>query len=208
MKNIKQKTIRTFIIMLILATSVISSSNMLYASSQINPYDKEKLSVHEVEKTYHKRINDLFNAKLTLLKKGDKGNGTTKIPKNDECSENNYSTYCLAMAVAKEYDQYLIALNKRKTYITVEKDSITLEEASSMTISQYNEITNELNRSRKALDISIETYKETLVAYKMHLQYEKIIKSLTKYSKKLSEFRKEVEKLPGKFIDATTTQCT
>lgn len=208
MKHIKQKTIRTLLIIVTLATAILWSSTMLHASSAVNPYDKEKLTIHEVEKAYHKRVNDIFNAKLTLLKQGEKGNGTTEIPKNDECSENNYSTYCLAITVAKEYDQYSVALNKRKAYITITDKNITLEQASLMTINQYNEITNELNRSKKALDIGIKTYDELLAAYRMHLQYEKIIKSLTKYNKKLIDFRKEVEKLPGKFIDATTTQCT
>ncbi len=181
---------------------------MLYASTAVNPYDKEELTVREVEKAYHTRVNDIFNAKLTLLKQGEKGGGTTEAPKNDECSENNYSTYCLALAVAKEYDQYSVALNKKKAYVVITDENATLEQVSLMTISQHNEIVNELDRSRKALDIGVKTYDELLAAYRMHLQYEKIIKSLTKYNKKLSEYRKEVEKLPGKFIDATTTQCT
>ncbi|MCD6109525.1 hypothetical protein J7J83_02095 [bacterium] len=208
MKHIKQKTIQSSIVILIIAISAILSANMLYASSAVNPYDKENLSLREVEKSYQKRVNDIFNEKLTLLKKGEKGGGTTKPPKNDECNENNYSTYCLAMAVAKEYDQYSIALNKRGTYITIQDENITLGQASLTMAEQHNEITNELDRSKKALDISIKTYNELLIKYKMHLQYEKIIKSLTKYNKKFSEFRKEVEKLPGKFIDATTTACT
>jgi len=208
MKNLKLKTIQMFGIIGTLAGIIILSAHMLYASSAINPYDKEQLTIQEIEKAYHKRVNDIFNAKLTLLKQGEKGGGTTEIPKNDECSENNYSTYCLAITVAKEYDQYEAALNKRKAYVTITNDNATLGEVSLMSISQSNEIINELDRSKKALDIGIKTYDELLAAYRMHLQYEKIIKSLTKYNKKLSEYRKEVEKLPGKFIDATTTQCT
>lgn len=208
MKNLKQKTIRTLVIIVTLAISAIWSANMLYASDTVNPYDNEQLTIQEVEKAYHKRVNEIFNAKLTLLKQGEKGSGTTEIPKNNECSENNYSTYCLAITAAKEYDQYEVALSKRKAYVNITNENATLEEVSLMTISQHNEITNELDRAKKALDIGIKTYDELFAAYRMHLQYEKIIKSLTKYNTKLIEFRKEVEKLPGKFIDATTTQCT
>ncbi|MBA4336965.1 hypothetical protein C0416_04315 [bacterium] len=208
MKNQKQIKIGILMAIFALTTSVLWSASMLYASSAVNPYDNEKLTVQEVEKAYHKRVNEIFNAKLTLLKKGEKGNGTTEVPKNDECGETNYSTYCLAKTVAKEYDQYSFALSKRKAYVTITDKTITLEQAALMTISQNNEIINELDRSRKALDMAVKTYDELLAAYKMHLQYEKIIKSLTKYNTKLTEFRKEVEKLPGKFIDATTTNCT
>lgn len=207
MKHLKQNTIRAIIIFLTLTMSTILSATMLYASDAVNPYDNENLSIQEVEKAYHKRINEIFNAKLTLLKKGEDGNGTTEIPKNDECSENNYSTYCLAITVAKEYDQYEAALSKRKSYVKIDED-VTIDQLSLKSISQRNEIVNELDRSQKALDIGIKTYDELFATYRMHLQYEKIIKSLTKYNKKLIEFRKEVEKLPGKFIDATTTQCT
>jgi hypothetical protein len=208
MKKLKQIKIRIFIAIFALTTSVLWSSSMLYASSAVNPYDNEKLTVQEVEKAYHKRVNEIFNAKLTLLKKGEEGSGTTEVPKNDECGETNYSTYCLAKAVATEYDQYALALGKRKAYVTITDKDLKLGQASLITISQNNEVVNELDRSKTALDMAIKTYDELLAAYKMHLQYEKIIKSLTKYNTKLTEFRKEVEKLPGKFIDATTSKCT
>lgn len=173
-----------------------------------NPYDKTELTLTQVEKLYHQRVNDLFNAKLKLLKQGEKGSGTAEVPKGDECSENNYSTFCLAMASAEEYEKFKEAILKRKGYITLNPDDQSLDFASLTAVSQGSEIDNELTRSRKALDLALATYNEVLPAYRTHLKYLELIKALTDYNKKFSEFRKEVEKLPGKFIDATTAKCT
>jgi hypothetical protein len=207
MKNIVKKCLQIGTLVITVSLFIGYTSILSRANSTINPYDMPDKTVQEVEKSYHKRINEIFNAKLTFLKQGEDGNGTTEIPKNDECSENNYSTYCLAMTVAKEYDLYSAALSKRKA-VTNPQEGETVGQLALRTISEHNEIKNELDRSEKALDIGIKTYDELLAAYRMHLQYEKIIESITKYNKKLSEFREEVDKLPGKFIDATTTQCT
>ncbi len=207
MKNTIKKCLQIGILIITVSLFICYASIISRANSTINPYDTPDKTIQEVEKSYHKRINEIFNAKLTLLKQGEDGNGTTEIPKNDECSENNYSTYCLAMTVAKEYDLYNAALGKRKA-VTNPQEEETVDQLALRTIAEHNEIKNELDRSKKALDISIKTYDELLAAYRMHLQYEKIIESITKYNKKLIEFREEVDKLPGKFIDATTTQCT
>lgn len=194
---------------LILAVAMLSSGLYLgstFAASS-NVYDKEELTITEVEKLYHSRINDLFNAKLKLLKQGEKGPGTNEIPKGDECSENNYSTFCLALSVADEYDKFEEVLRKRKTYVEI-TDEQGLEYYAMTAVSQGTEIDNELIRSKKALDLALATYNELQSAYRMHLKYEALIKALTKYNQKLIDYRKEVEKLPGKFIDATTASCT
>jgi len=206
-KSIKIKIgiIITVIIFIILNTI---SLNTIFAQSTSSPYENDKLSIYEVEKLYHKRINDLFNAKLKLLNAGEKGGGVSKAPEGDECPENNYSTFCLATAAAKEYEQLKSALNKRKQVVEIGNNpNPTLEEVSMQAFSKSTEIELELSRSKSALDAALQNYNELRIAYPMHLQYLEVIKSLKDYNKKLTNLRKEVEKLPGKFIDATTAQC-
>lgn len=189
---------------------LIVISGMLYGNLQAastNPYDKEELNFEEVKVLYHKRINDLFNSKLKLLKQGDKGSGTTKIPTGDECGENNYSTFCLAITAADEYENYEKGLIKRKQTVPV-GDEEGLEKIGIIAAGQTLAIDNELQQSKKALDMALDTYNEILPAYRMHDKFQQLIETLTKYNKKLSEFRKEVEKLPSEFVDATTTECT
>ncbi|MFC1599442.1 hypothetical protein ACFL3T_00250 [Patescibacteria group bacterium] len=173
-----------------------------------NPYEKEGLKYEEVKELYHKRVNDLFNSKLKLLKQGEKGSGTAEIPKGDNCSENNYSTFCLALASAKEYENYVVGLEKQKLIVDIPDNDLSIEKISVGVISKRGEIDNEIKRSKKTLDVALATYNELSGVYRQHLEYETLIKNLTKYNKKVTEFRKEVEKLPSKFVDATTTQCT
>lgn len=189
---------------------LILASGLFYGTLQAattNPYDKEQLTLDEVKVLYHKRINDLFNSKLKLLKQGDKGSGTTQIPTGDECSENNYSTFCLSIAAADEYEKYAEALRKRKQTVSRGQEE-GLAVIGILSAGQTLIIDNELTQAKKTLDMALDTYNEILPVYRMHEKFEKLIEALTKYNKKLSEYRKEVEKLPGKFIDATTAKCT
>lgn len=172
-----------------------------------NPYEKEGAKYEEVRDLYHKRVNDVFNKKLALMKQGDKGSGTAEIPKGDNCSENNYSTFCLALATAKEYENYIIGLDKLKLVVDVPEDR-SIAGTSMGVIGKRAEIENEKVRAKKTLDVALATYNELAGLYQQHLEYEKMIKNLTKYNKKVTEFRKEVEELPPKFIDATTAECT
>lgn len=194
---------------LILAVLILASG-ILYGTlhaATTNPYDKEELTLEEVEVLYHKRINDLFNSKLKLMKQGDQGSGTTEIPTGDECSENNYSTFCLSIAAADEYEKYAEALRKRKETVSVgQEDSLAV--IGILSAGQTLAIDNELYRSKKTLNMALDKYNEILPVYRMHEKFQKLIETLTKYNKKLSEFRGEVEKMPSKFVDATTTKCT
>jgi len=193
----------------IILTVAVLASGLLFGSLQAattNQYDKFELTIDEVKVLYHKRINDLFNSKLKLMKQGDKGPGSTEIPKGDECSENNYSTFCLAITAADEYEKYAEALRKRKRIIPAGSTELTV--AGIQSAAQTRLIDIELDGAQRALDMALATYNEMLPVYRMHEKFQKLIEALTKYNKKLSEYRKEVEKLPPKFIDATTASCT
>lgn len=204
----KSKIWLTLTIVFFIVFNTISIEN-LYAVATSNPYDNSNLTFYELQKLYHTRINDLFNTKVQLLEKGEKGPGTSVIPQGDECEEKNYSTYCLAITAAREYENYEKELEKRKGKIefTGESISFTLEKATTTAISQAAEINNELTAAKRALDTSIKTYNELTIAYTMHLQYEEIIKSLTKYKNKLSQYYEQVATYPKKFVDATSLSC-
>ena len=185
-------------------------SNMLSAATSANPYDDSGKTLKEIEKLYHTRINDTFNSKLKLMEGGKKGGGTNKIVSGDACEEKNYSTFCLALAVEKEYQQYKLALEAKRGSLILEEgeENITLENATAKFIAQKTEIETEIDLSRRALEVSLKTYNELAIQYAMHLKYQDIIKSLGKYKTKLNTLYDQVKEYPNKFIDATTTQCT
>jgi len=207
-KKHKLKLVTAFLISIMLILNTVQLKD-LFALAATSPYENDKLSIYDIELLYQSRINDLFNAKLKLLSEGEKGSGIGKTPDGDECPENNYSTYCLAMTAAKEYEQFKATLVKRRQLVDIGTDAnATLGEVVTKAFSKTTEIDLELARSKKALDSALANYNELRIAYPMHLQYLDLIKNLTQYNKKLTDLRKEVEKLPGKFIDASTAQCT
>jgi len=207
-KKLKIKIGIVFVLGIMVILSTVRLED-LYALATTSPYENDKLSLYDVELLYHVRINDLFNSKLKLLNDGEKGAGIGKTPDGDECPENNYSTYCLAMTAAKEYEQFKTALQARKKVVEIGTDpNATLQDVTMQAFSKVNEINQELVRSKKALDSALQNYSELRIAYPMHLQYLEVIKNLTEYNKKLTNLRKEVEKVPPKFIDASTAQCT
>lgn len=206
---IKQK-IKIGVIVILAAMILLNTVQLkdLFALAASSPYENDKLSLYDVGLLYHTRMNDLFNSKLKLLNEGEKGGGTGKTPDGDECPENNYSTYCLAMTASKEYEQFKAALEKRRKIVDLGTGTnLSLQEVTIQAFSKVSEIDRELARSKKALDSALANYNELRIAYPMHLQYTELIKNLTEYNKKLTNLRKEVEKLPGKFIDATTAEC-
>lgn len=210
MKILKKQKIRLVTIALICAVLLTINIDLLLAKDPPTPYENEDLSLSEVAALYHERVNDIFNSKIKLLLDGEEGEGTNEIPEGDDCEDNNYTTFCLAVEVSKEYEQYKKELLKRKQDVPIdpEEDTITISEASARVAAQSKKIQNEITRGKKALDVSLKTYDELSKAYLIHMQYEKMIENLGKYAEKLSEVRKHIEEYPGKFIDATTTQCT
>ncbi|MBN1494322.1 hypothetical protein JW911_01140 [Candidatus Peregrinibacteria bacterium] len=206
-KNIKSQ-IGIFITIIIILLFNIVDLSSLYALGDSSPYANEKLTIYELEKLYHKRINDLFNSKLKLLHEGSKGSGTGQAPQGDECPDNNYSTYCLSLSAAKEFEQFQTAMLKKKQIVEIpEGSNLNLQEVSLKAIAAINEIDSELARAKTALDAALATYNELRIMYPMHLQFEEMIKNLTEYNKKIIEFRKNAEKLPPSFVDSTTSQC-
>lgn len=69
-------------------------------------------------------------------------------------------------------------------------------------------ITREKSSAKRALDQTLSAYNELKTALPMHKRYQEIYKQLVKFRNKMAEIRQQVEQLPGKFIDATTTKCT
>jgi len=201
-RNIKIWTIS--IIVLFGAISLLPIENLYAATATTNQYENTKLSLTELETKYNERMNNLFNTKIKLM---IDGKGTDKSPVGDDCAEDNYSTFCIAITAAKEFEQYQDALLARSTNVEIEENDDIFQVSAKQT-AKYNEINTELRRAKKALDATLQAYNELKIAYPMHVQYQETIKNLTEYNKKMSKLRQEVEQLPGKFIDATTAACT
>jgi hypothetical protein len=74
--------------------------------------------------------------------------------------------------------------------------------------SRLDALTRERQNAKVALDTTLSAYNELRTAWPMHKKYMEIYASLIKFRDKMVEIRHQVEQLPAKFIDATTTKCT
>jgi len=234
MKNIFLKNWKSFLIATSVFVSCVlltlAMAPVLATTTPIQKKDYKNLSFKKAQALYHLRINNLFNNKIKLLideKGSDKG----------KCSdEKDITTYCLAETATEEYFRYREALLEKKNlpedpsirsgeslikrYIKgdaklllnrLEKDPKLASRNLGLIAESHNEkialINRELVAAKKALDKSLAAYNELRAAYPMHLQFQKIISNLIKYRDQLKKVRKEIEKYPGKFHDASTTKC-
>lgn len=159
----------------------------------------------------------------------------TGIPK--ACDSKNYSTYCVAANLLSSptygYMTYSKVLDCRKYQMfDTKEDALAYSDYVESALSagtadpevnaapvyqaqkaleisaKLTAINSEKDAAKRALDQTLSAYDELKTAWPMHKQYMEIYKSLIKFRDKMVEIRHQVEQLPAKFIDATTTKCT
>ncbi|KKQ68037.1 MAG: hypothetical protein US89_C0011G0018 [Candidatus Peregrinibacteria bacterium GW2011_GWF2_38_29] len=177
----------------------------------------DQKSFDSLKEVYHESMNTLFNEAFSRI---TAGNALTKAPdetdtKDEACLPTkeplNVSTYCVAVRAAKLYMDYQVRLEYVKGSIdiglfnnsgVVGQDGIVADLAA-----KGKAVLKEIEDSKKALDVTVNAYKEFQYAYPMHKAYEKTFNLLVKYRDLLGEIRGQVEVFPSKFIDATTSKC-
>lgn len=205
------------------------SSDNIYANPDLDLEDKMAL--------YHKTINDKFNAYIKLMLAAGPGTPDGLPPATpEECTESNYSTFCVGrdllsnptygymayhkalscskysfFETAKEknaWDTYMEATSTASQSQDVQEAESNYQGARVLMISARLEaITREIESSKRALDQTLAAYNELRTAWPLHKKYMEIYKSLVTYRDKISEIRHQAEEFPSKFIDATTTKC-
>lgn len=200
-----------------------------------NKYFKSNLSTERAMTLYHKTINEKFNKYIKMMM-SEENPQNGKPPEDDNCvGTDNYSTYCVAMDLLNNpeygYMAYKKALTCRKYSLfedATDRDAWTAYSDFMILGDEYEEkvqdiyqtqrvmqisarlegIENEIDAAKQTLDQTLSAYDSLKTAWKMHVKYMEIYKSLVKYRDKLVEVRHQVEFFPAKFIDATTTSCT
>ncbi len=224
----RRKYLSLTVVMLVLCLSLITIPSLLAAGTPKKTKTYEELSYAKAQALYHVKINDLFNKKIKLM---FDGKGSEKGNCKDE---NDVTTYCVAQQATEEYFLYRAALLKKQTQVTdqdlrtgealfkryikgdvdamlqrIDKPQTSNDNAQlGLIAAQRSSLINqELNTSQAALDKTLEAYNELKMAYPLHVEFEKTYKHLEKYRDQLKKVRTQLETYPGKFHDATTTQC-
>ncbi|MFA6550192.1 MAG: hypothetical protein WCT36_02450 [Candidatus Gracilibacteria bacterium] len=177
----------------------------------------DQKSFDSLKEVYHESMNQLFNEAFSRI---TAGNALTKAPdetdtKDEACLPTkeplNVSTYCVAVRAAKLYMDYQVRLEYVKSSIDIglfnNSEVVGQSGIVADLAAKGKAVLKEITDSKKALDVTVNAYKEFQYAYPMHKAYEKTFKLLVKYRDLLAEIRGQVEVFPSKFIDATTSKC-
>lgn len=169
----------------------------------------DEMDVFELATAYHESVNELFNAKAKKLITEDETANKESLDE-EEClkTDNNVSTFCVAVQAIDLYEQYKDELYKR--WDPTQKDienSESLTDALSNTSSKRDFIKEQVAKSKVALDMTLSAYNELRWSFELHKQYKQVIKDLLKYRDKLADVRQYVEQYPARFADATTPYC-
>lgn len=171
-------------------------------------YDNTKYTLEESVIAFHTQMNKTTNDYLKKLLKTATPNVAFVID-GSECSDDNVSTYCLAVDLNAELLKFEKEIISRKEAFKEEEDTATytIEDAVKNTGARRSFIDEEIIEARATLDLTLTTYNEIQSVYPMHRELVTLIKNLETYRSNLADVRSIVEYYPAKFNDATTIQC-
>jgi hypothetical protein len=191
---------------------ISQDAGYLIKASDLQDKYRQIQNLTDMVTAYHDNVNKIFNKKIELVRE-NKGN-STKPTTDDVCRTDmaNVTTYCLGVLTIDEFSAFQKEFLSRKSKLPNESLSAiknyNFEVVTQMTSSQADFISKTLEESGKTLDLAIEAYDQFRVAYPMHLKYLDIIDELETYNNKMAELEDYSKLWPGKFIDASTTDCT
>jgi len=176
--------------------------------------------IHEKFGQYHVNVNEIVNEQIkgliNFFDESEELNEDTvavlRAPTEEDmeaCEENeNLSTTCLELKLTEELNSLLDSLADAQEIEDV-PESITdvgLEPTEFDARTNFLEDQREIASTLK--DQTVNFYRQILLTYPLHREYEKTIESLQDYASNLRSIKNTIEVYPSKFHDASTTQCT
>ncbi len=187
------------------ALGFLGIGNLLQASV-LNPY-VDASSYEEVTVAYHLKINDIVNAHLKKLT-ADGATPDVSYPGSpDNCSEDNVSTFCLAVRMNAEYDLFKAEMLKRTDEFEPLESGTYLDQAINADRSRGESIEREINNAALAMDLLLSGYNQIQVVYPVHRELGTLFQNLEAFRDELANTRDIVEKFPARFNDAVTLEC-
>lgn len=191
---------------------------MLTDLTQATPVYDSYETIDEAMQAYHITTNEIVNQYLERLLDPDNAQlGYVSYPPDDgECDATgtNVSTYCLAVVLNKNLEQYEIYLSKNKDKLNVSRNSdgsdagtITIDDALQQATEQRRTVEDQMSVSEDALDLTLAIYNQVQIVYPVHSELVTMIGNLEDYRKNLASLRDIIDKYPSKFNNASTASC-
>ncbi len=178
----------------------------LLQASVLNPY-VDAQSYEEVTVAYHLKINDMVNAHLKKLTAEGATPDVSYPGSPDNCSEDNVSTFCLAVRMNSEYDLFKTEMLKRTDEFEPLENGTYLDQAINADRSRGESIEREINNAALAMDLLLSGYNQIQVVYPVHRELGTLFQNLEAFRDELANTRDIVEKFPARFNDAVTLEC-
>jgi len=175
-------------------------------SSTYDGYDMETA----IEK-FHLSANDKVNEFLERLLDPTLTDNVVYPPNDSECTEENVSTYCLAVALNENLTQFEIYLQKNQntfaTSLTEGNEGITLDDAFEIAASQRSTVDEQILLAEDTIDLTLAVYNQVQLVYPVHKEMLTLIQNLDDYRGNLADIRNVLELYPAKFNGVSTASC-
>lgn len=195
----------------------LSSGNVLSSSTDYDKYAALD-TLNEMIETFHVDMNATTNEYIEGLLSTPTPN--VLYPASDEdCTADNYSTYCLAVVLNAKLTGFEQALTERKNTLEELDDLVSDEESESPdqldTLSDAIQFANQqalvvdeqMQNAEDALDLTLAVYNQIQIVYPLHVELTDFRKNLEGFRDNLAAVRDVIEGYPSKFNGASTAQC-
>jgi hypothetical protein len=188
----------------------------LFSADTINAdnyYETNYSSLEDAIVAYHLKTNEITNQYLSMLMNEEAATyGYVEMPPSDEnCTGDNVSTYCLAVALNKNLVDFEKYVASKKSALDMSDDTFsggkTFDESVDNIYEQTITLDDQLAIAGDSLDLTLAVYNQIQIIFPVHKELTDLIKNMTAYRDNLAKVRSIIELYPGKFNGATTAQC-
>lgn len=218
------KWIKWFALAFVAGFLLPRSYGLLLSANSLDGIYDDYSNLEEVIKAYHLNANGIVDYYLErLLDPNQAEYGYVSYPPDlpdedgapsPDCGETNVSTFCLAMALSDNLEEFEKYLQKHQNELdfgtATDSDGntlITLEDALDMASSQRSTVDNQVQLAEETLDLTLAVYNQVQLVYPLHTEMMTLIENLDDYRSNLAEVRNLIEQYPSKFNGASTAQC-
>lgn len=199
-----------------------SGYSILAADSFV--FEKPGMGYGLVKYTYHSDMAGYFKKKVRAMLETDISDPNHQPPEDEVCTDENLSTYCVAMGALDRYIAYVKTLDNVKAFFgpfDMEQHAgfisdlpliggatglgeLSVSNVFGLSSMRDDAIKKEKTDALAIMDLTISAYNELRLAYPMHLKYVELKNNLYAYRDIVREVRYKAMLLPGKYIDATS----
>jgi len=208
---------------------ILSTSQALFAEEKYSFEDSwvsGSFGYAGTKFSYHKHMNAYFNEKIKSMIKMDMDDPNYSPPNGEEeCSEDNVSTYCVSMGALDRYYSYMDILDEIKGLFTpwafdfearfindlpllgggtTGLGQTSVSDLLGLAGMLNDAIRRERQSALEAMELTISAYNELRLAYPMHKKYEELLTDLHSYKDMVLDVESRAEWLPKKYIGATS----